>query len=129
MFPTNNICRDNDPFQEYFDYSSYDHNKLPFIDSKEEPDAKIRARNEVPLLKSVYDHPDVYTANSITGQPHQVVAVYDSHYGSKVTRVNILTKSVVQKPIDYINEFKDPDDNDDDDVSIMFISYTKYIYT
>ena len=60
---------------------------LPKINRKEYTFAAVGARNEAPLLKSIYEHPECFAAKSVTGRDHKVVAVFDTVYGGKATVV------------------------------------------
>ena len=84
---------------------------------------KNGARNEVSLLKSVYKHPDVYSANSMSSQKHQIVAVFDDTTGSKATviaRVDDVKKRPLKlhKPNDTDADHNDINDSRNKDVSV-----------
>ena len=67
---THNICRDA-IYSVYFDYTK-DTSSLPLIDAYKYPKAALGARNEVWLLKYIYNHPDVHNAKNISGQSYNI---------------------------------------------------------
>ena len=112
---------DNNCYQKYFDFSK-DQSNLPLMDTSYSY-VKNGARNEVSLLKSVYKHPDVYSANSMSSQKHQIVAVFDDTTGSKATviaRVDDVKKRPLKlhKPNDTDADHNDINDSRNKDVSV-----------
>ena len=122
--------RDNNMYQEFFNYDCMDHEKLELIDREIIKDAFPGARNEAPLLKSVFEHPDAYIAQGITGLRHQVICVYDTIVGSKTTQVE-----PVAKLVNCITNTRDPGnikdgDKENDKVSNIYnlIYNVPYVY-
>ena len=70
-----------------------DHSQLPLINRVEYSSAKEGARNEVCLLKSIYNHPECASAKALMGRDHKVVAVFDTLFGGKATVVTALLDS------------------------------------
>ena len=113
----NVLQSDNNCYQKYFDFSK-DQSNLPLMDTSYSY-VKKGARNEVSLLKSVYKHPDVYSANSMSGQKHQILAVYDDTMGSKATAIACVA-DVKKRGINLDDSYDAEDKNDgsDKDVSV-----------
>ena len=94
-----------------------DHSKLPLVDRKEYTCAKEGARNEVALLKSIYNHPECDCAKAITGRNYKVVAVFDTALGAKATVVaGVIEKQSIYSDNDVSNQFKNST-NDENNVS------------
>ena len=96
-FNSYNIQRDDINFK-YFDYSK-NTNKLPLIDRKKYPEALLNLVNEVSLLKSVYEHPAVYSAKAISGQEYKVESVFENKFGYGKTVVVVLANKDENKNI------------------------------
>ena len=77
--------------------------------------AKVGARNEAPLLKSIYDHPECYSAKAMTGRDHKVIAVFDTVYGGKATVVEgVFNNSVLTNEESKTSDKKNMSKNNDD---------------
>ena len=102
----------HDVYSEYYDYTCMNHNDLDPIDKEDFPTAVEGARNEAPLLKSIYNHPDCFTAKGFTGRDHVVVAVFDTLFGGKATVVKPVDDIVLaNRAIASTNSNSDDDEN------------------
>ena len=55
-------------------------------------------------MKSIFEHPDVYSRNLGTGLKHKVVVIYENIFGGKSVIVEVIEKKVNRKRKTY---FKD----------------------
>ena len=83
------LISDNNAYESYFDYTK-DQSSLPLLNLTDGYEYAIpNARNEISLLNDIRQHPDVFSANNITGQKYRIKAVYDTILGSKTTAVEL----------------------------------------